>query len=105
MASRGYTGPMQSIGIRQLKNHLSEYLRRVRAGEGIVITSHGDVIAELRLPELALEAGTPPGLRELVRRETTREVVRNDPSIYRSARRISVGITARELLDWERADR
>jgi|CXWL01.1.fsa_nt_gi antitoxin (DNA-binding transcriptional repressor) of toxin-antitoxin stability system len=79
--------------------------RLVRAGERILITSHGDLIAELRSPELAPEAGNPPGLQELVRRGTIREAVRNDPSTYRSERRISVGTTARELLDWEGADR
>jgi antitoxin (DNA-binding transcriptional repressor) of toxin-antitoxin stability system len=41
---------MQVVAIRELKNHLSEYVRLVRAGERLLITSHGEVVAELRAP-------------------------------------------------------
>ena len=41
---------MRAIGIRELKNRLSEYLRMVRQGEDILITNRGKVIAELREP-------------------------------------------------------
>ena len=30
-----------NIGVREFKAHLSEYLRRVKAGQTIVITEHG----------------------------------------------------------------
>jgi antitoxin (DNA-binding transcriptional repressor) of toxin-antitoxin stability system len=36
--------------VRELKNNLSRYLRRVEAGERIAVTSHGRVVAELRPP-------------------------------------------------------
>jgi prevent-host-death family protein len=36
------------VGVRDLKNRLSEYLRRVRSGEEILVTYHGEVVAELR---------------------------------------------------------
>ena len=39
---------MRVVGIRELKNRLSEYLRMVRGGEDILITDRGEVIAELR---------------------------------------------------------
>lgn len=35
------------ISVRDLKNHLSEYLRRVQAGEDIIVTSHGKRVARL----------------------------------------------------------
>ncbi len=35
------------VSVRDLKNHLSEYLRRVQAGEDIRVTSRGRVIARL----------------------------------------------------------
>lgn len=35
------------VSVRNLKNHLSEYLRRAAAGEDIRVTSHGRVIAHL----------------------------------------------------------
>ena len=38
---------MATVGVRQLKDHLSEYLRRVREGELVVISDRGKPIAEL----------------------------------------------------------
>lgn len=35
------------VSIRELKNRLSEYLRRVQAGEEIVVTSHGRPVGRL----------------------------------------------------------
>lgn len=34
-------------GIRELKDNLSRYLKRIEAGERIVVTSHGRVVGEL----------------------------------------------------------
>ena len=43
---------MIEAGVRNVKDHLSEYLRRVRAGERIVITDRGRPVAALvGLPE------------------------------------------------------
>ncbi len=42
--------PVTSTGIRELKDNLSRYIRRVEAGERIVITAHGRVVAELVQP-------------------------------------------------------
>lgn len=39
------------MGIRDLKNNLSGYLKKVQAGERIVVTDHGRPVAELRVPE------------------------------------------------------
>ncbi|HEX3527794.1 MAG TPA: type II toxin-antitoxin system prevent-host-death family antitoxin [Thermoanaerobaculia bacterium] len=96
---------MQVVAIRELKNHLSEYVRRVRAGERLLITSHGEVVAELRSPEPADVEHAPLGLQELVRRGTARGLVRNDPSQYRTYERALTKTTAQELLDWDRDDR
>jgi prevent-host-death family protein len=38
------------VSVRDLKDHLSEYLRRAESGEEIVITSHGRPIARLAPP-------------------------------------------------------
>ena len=40
----------QSVGVRELKAQLSEYLRRVKAGETILITERGQPIGRL-VPE------------------------------------------------------
>lgn len=42
-------------GIRELKNNLSHYIRRVEAGHRITVTAHGRVVAEL------VPAGTATG--------------------------------------------
>ncbi len=36
------------VGTKELKNRLSRYLRRVRAGEVVRVTDRGKVVAELR---------------------------------------------------------
>ena len=42
------TGTMKSVGIKQLKSRLSEYLRLVRGGETVLVTDRDEVVAELR---------------------------------------------------------
>jgi antitoxin (DNA-binding transcriptional repressor) of toxin-antitoxin stability system len=39
---------MRAVGVKQLKAHLSEYLRLVKAGETVLITDRDEVVAELR---------------------------------------------------------
>ena len=40
-------------GVRELKDNLSRYIRRVEAGQRIAVTAHGRVVAELVPPETA----------------------------------------------------
>ena len=37
-------------GVRELKDNLSRYIRRVEAGERVLVTAHGRVVAELVPP-------------------------------------------------------
>jgi antitoxin (DNA-binding transcriptional repressor) of toxin-antitoxin stability system len=41
---------MKSVGIKQLKAHLSEYVRQIKAGEVVLVTDRDEVVAELRPP-------------------------------------------------------
>ncbi len=41
---------MITVGIKQAKSRLGEYLRKVSAGERVVITDHGKPIAEITKP-------------------------------------------------------
>ena len=50
---------MRTAGIRELKNHLSEYLRRLRPGQIIAITDRGRVVAELRATNTTEAAARP----------------------------------------------
>ena len=49
---------MDPVGIRDLKNNLSRYVRTLRAGDVIAITDRGRVIAELRSPSRARSSRT-----------------------------------------------
>ncbi len=96
---------MKAVGIRELKNRLSEYVREVRQGEEIQVTHRGEVVAEMRPPYRYREKGElHPGLHELRRRGTARRVVANDSSLYPRFERALSRTTAQELLDLERAD-
>lgn len=41
------SGPVDTVGVRELKSKLSSYLDRVQRGEEITITEHGRPIARL----------------------------------------------------------
>lgn len=43
-------GPMRSVGLKVLKNRLSEYVRLVAGGETVLITDRDRVVAELVPP-------------------------------------------------------
>ena len=60
---------MKTVGVRDLKNRLSEYIRQVRAGEGVLVTDRGEVVAEITTPgQGASDPDVPAGLRDLARR-------------------------------------
>lgn len=48
---------MAATGIRELRNNLSRYMRRVEAGERITVTARGRVVAELMPPETTRQLG------------------------------------------------
>ena len=43
-----YHDVVKSVGVKQLKSRLSEYLRLVRSGEIVLVTDRDEVVAELR---------------------------------------------------------
>jgi prevent-host-death family protein len=60
---------MKTVGVRDLKNKLSEYLRLVRLGESVLVTDRGEVVAELQPPGHARgDPSVPAGLQSLVQR-------------------------------------
>jgi prevent-host-death family protein len=59
---------MHSVGIKLLKNKLSEYVRAAAAGEVVLVTDRGQVIAELVSPRVRADASsTERRLGELMR--------------------------------------
>ena len=97
---------MRTIGVRELKAHLSKTLSEVRAGEVFLITDRGRVIAELRQPSVAqrdLSAVEQATLRlakagELRVAETARA------SYAPTGVRMPDG-TAQSWLDWTRGEK
>lgn len=43
------------VGTRELKNKLSEYIRRVKKGQTIIVTERGNVVAQLIPPRQTIE--------------------------------------------------
>lgn len=96
---------MIAVPVGELKNRLSEYLRLVRAGEEILVTDHGEVIAELRKPLRAMDLDQNP-FADLIRRGLARPPSRpHDPKFYRRFRPMLRGVTVQQLLDEERGER
>jgi prevent-host-death family protein len=99
---------MQTVGVRDLKNKLSEYLRRVRLGESLLVTDRGVVVAELLPPgQGQADPSVPAGLQWLNQRGLLTLGVPAGGDLYpallrkQGERRRSVA----QLLDEERGSR
>lgn len=97
---------MKAVGLRELKNRLSEYVRQVHAGEEILVTDRGTVVAELGPPgRVNATSAESAGLAELSKRGLLTLGAANDAAAYpHLPRRLSPGQAA-ELLDDERGPR
>src|SRR5688500_7321345 len=98
---------MKTVGVRDLKNRLSEYLRQVRSGEGVLVTDRGEVIAEITSPgHASADRSIPAGLAALARQGLVTLGADPDADVYvplpRTRRRKR---TAAQLLDDERGGR
>jgi prevent-host-death family protein len=92
-----------SIGIRELKDHLSRYIRRIEGGERIAITAHGRVVAEL-VPPGSRTLGTPSRFDELVASGVIRPPLEaGDPTEGWPDIRLRAG-TAAALIDADRGE-
>ena len=97
---------MKAVGLRELKNRLSEYVREVRTGEGILVTDRGHVVAELNPPGHHASAhAAAPGLATLVRKGLIEPGASNDPHHYPKLPRVLRRRRSAELLDEERGGR
>jgi antitoxin (DNA-binding transcriptional repressor) of toxin-antitoxin stability system len=96
---------MKRVGLRELKNRLSEYVRYVRKGHTLLVTDRGEVVAELRPPGSPGSSDVPPGLLELARRGSLTLGGPNHPGLYLPQPRVLAPGELQRLLDEERADR
>ena len=98
---------MKAVNLRELKNRLGTYVREVRAGETILVTDRGEVVAELRKPvhDARVVTTLEEKLDRLAREGKITRGLPHDPSIYRRRRDWSVPPgTVERLLDAERED-
>jgi prevent-host-death family protein len=97
---------MRSVGLRELKNRLSAYVREVRSGEGVLVTDRGEVVAELVPPgQGADERGVPSGLVTLARKGQLTLGASNDAALYLKLPPLLKRQRAAVLLDEERGTR
>jgi prevent-host-death family protein len=91
---------MRTVGIRELKAHLSGILRDVQGGETVLVTDRGRVVAQLSSPSLK-EVGMTPAQLGLARLESTgaMRIAESPPPPYIASPVRSPAGTARDLLD------
>ncbi|MCZ6873359.1 MAG: type II toxin-antitoxin system Phd/YefM family antitoxin [bacterium] len=95
---------MKTTGIRELKTHLSAYIRLVRSGETIRITDRGTVVAELRPPDQTDLQSPYPRLYELARHGEAKLGAPNCADLYPAQPAVLPAGVAERLLDEERAE-
>ena len=91
---------MALVGLRELKNQLSAYVRRVRGGERIQVTDRGQVVAEIAPP--AAPRGRRAGLLALERRGVLRPAAARGRARYPVLPGTAPRGTSQRLLDEER---
>jgi prevent-host-death family protein len=98
---------MRAVGIRELKNRLSEYIRQVRAGDAVLVTDRGEVVAELVPPgHGTTDPAVSAGLLALARRNLVSIGTPGESDLYPRLRRSNRRRrTSAQLLDEERGGR
>jgi antitoxin (DNA-binding transcriptional repressor) of toxin-antitoxin stability system len=97
---------LKTVGVRELKNKLSAYLREVRTGVHILVSDRDTVVAELHEPRLDYPRSNSihPVLSEWVRSGTVTPAGIGKTKLDKSPVRLPDGASLR-LLDEERGER
>ncbi len=69
---------MKSVGLKVLKNKLSEYIRLAAAGETVLVTDRDSVVAQITAPDVARS----PLLADAVLAEAVRKGWLTPPVLY-----------------------
>jgi antitoxin (DNA-binding transcriptional repressor) of toxin-antitoxin stability system len=95
---------MISVGIRDLKNNLSRYVRRIENGERVRVTAHGRVVAELGPPSTPSGTARQDRFDELVADGVIRPPIEGgDPLHGWPTLRLAAGTVTR-LIEDDRGD-
>lgn len=91
---------MTKVGLRELKNRLGVYIAKVRAGQTVVVTDRGAVVAELTPPSRTKHAA----LQEMARRGelTLGKPVKDREALYSEMPAVNITSSSAELLNAER---
>lgn len=95
---------MKTVGVKSLKNRLSEYLRLAEDGEALRVTRRGVVIARLVPPEVGGES-PKEALERLARAGKVRLGRPNRADLYPSPPGLVSREQIRTALDWVRGER
>lgn len=92
---------VEQVGIKNLKNNLSAYIRQVRKGARILVTDRDEVVAEIGQPRRDQLGELPPLFAEWIRRGELQPRRRSRRPLPATSVRFPAG-TARRLLDLDR---
>ena len=96
---------MKTVGIKELKNNLSAYLREVRRGTRILVSDRSHVVAELHEPGAVYttDAGQDPLLAEWIAAKSVLPPTQKKRRLPASPVECPAGTSAK-LLDVDRGD-
>ncbi len=94
---------VERVGVRNLKNNLSAYLRQVKRGVRVLVTDRNEVVAELARPQDDVVQSTHPLLAEWAASGKLLVATRPKKPLPRSPVKLPAG-TARRLLDADREE-
>ncbi len=94
---------VERVGVKDLKNNLSAYLRQVKRGVRVLVTDRNEVIAEIGKPRDIASETVDPLLVEWIAAEKLRPAAARKRKLAVSPVRLPPG-TARRLLDAGRGE-
>ena len=96
---------MKKVGLRDLKNRLSAYIRLVRRGHSVLVTDRGQVVAELRPPGVAAsDLSDRSGFAGLAGKGLLTLGVPNEAGLYPAMPSLLPAGRVQRLLEEERSD-
>jgi hypothetical protein len=104
VASCSYNMIMKVVGVRELKNRLSQYLQMARKGEYVLVTDRGEVVAELRQVDAHSLREHIPELMGLVDRGLVSLGAENGGDVYPRIKRLPGVPSVLKLLEEERSE-
>lgn len=92
---------VERVGVKNLKNNLSAYLRQVKRGVRVLVTDRDEVIAEVGKPRSDIAEGTHPLLAEWIATGKLRPATVRKKKLPVSPVKLAAG-TVKRLLDADR---